>query len=71
MNIGKATAIFNDINRPGTTDIERGEAIKAMVEMETHNGVTKEAMIQVIKYLWNMVFTEEAHEQRDQRAGLV
>ena len=66
MNAGKATAIFNDINRPGITDIERGEAIKAVVEMDTHNGVTKEAMIQVIKYLWNMVFTEEGGSENEE-----
>ena len=66
MNVGKANAIFNDINRPGITDIERGEAIKAVVEMETHNGVTKEAMILVIKYLWNMVFTEEGGEENEE-----
>ena len=66
MNIGKATAIFNDIYQPGITDIERGEAIKTVVEMDTHNGVTKEAMIQVIKYLWNMVFTEEGGSENEE-----
>ena len=41
MNIGKAVAIFRDIFRPGLTDIERGEAIKKVLDMETHNGITK------------------------------
>ena len=58
MSLGRARAIFNDINRPGLTDIERGEAIKVVMEMETHNSVTKAAMLQVIRCLWNMVFTE-------------
>ena len=66
MNAGKAVAIFNDINRPGITDIERGEAIKVVAEMDTHNGVTKDAMIQVIKYLWNMVFTEEGGSENEE-----
>lgn len=59
MNIGKAVAIFRDIFRPGLTDIERGEAIKKVLDMETHNGITKAEMLQVIRYLWNMVYEEE------------
>ncbi len=59
MSLGRARAIFDDINRPGLTDIERGEAIKAVMEMETHNSVTKAAMLGVIRYLWNMIFQME------------
>lgn len=59
MSLGRARAIFNDINRPGLTDIERGEAIKVVMEMETHNSVTKAAMLGVIRYLWNMIFQME------------
>ena len=59
MSLGRARAIFDDINRPGLTDIERGEAIKAVMEMETHNSVTKAAMLEVIRYLWNMIFQME------------
>ncbi len=59
MSLGRARAIFNDINRPGLTDIERGEAIKVVMEMETHNSVTKAAMLEVIRYLWNMIFQME------------
>ena len=59
MNIGKAVAIFRDIFRPGLTDIERGEAIKKVLDMETHNSITKAEMLQVIRYLWNMVYEEE------------
>ncbi len=59
ISLGMARAIFDDINRPGLTDIERGEAIKAVMEMETHNSVTKAAMLGVIRYLWNMIFQME------------
>lgn len=59
MSLGRARAIFDDINRPGLTDIERGEAIKVVMEMETHNSVTKAAMLEVIRYLWNMIFQME------------
>ena len=59
MNIGKAVAIFRDIINPGFTDIERGEAIKVVLNMETHNSISKAEMLNVIKYLWYMVFEDE------------
>ena len=60
MNVGLACAIFKDIMRPGLTDEERGMAIKTVMEMETHNSITKQDMLEVIRYLWNMVFEEES-----------
>ena len=66
MNTGKATAIFNDIMRPGLTDIERGEAIKTVLNMETHNSVTKAAMLQVIRFLWSMVYEEISGENGEE-----
>lgn len=59
MNTGKAAAIFKDIRKPGLTDIERGEAIKTVLRMETHNSITKKAMLDVIGFLWDMVYCEE------------
>ena len=63
MNHGKAMAIFNDIFKPGLTDTERGTAIKVVLDMETHNSITKRAALDVIRYLWHMVFTEEAGDE--------
>ena len=63
MNHGKAMAIFNDIFKPGLTDNERGTAIKVVLDMETHNSVTKKAAFDVIRYLWDMVFTEVSTEK--------
>ncbi|MCR5791375.1 MAG: hypothetical protein K6G83_15940 [Lachnospiraceae bacterium] len=59
MNHGKAAAIFYNINSPEYTDEEKGTAIKIIAGMETHNGVTKAAMLGVIRYLWNMIFQME------------
>ena len=56
MNHGKACAIFKDILNPALTDIERGEAIKIVINMETHNAITKTDMLEVIRYLWEMCF---------------
>ena len=58
MNHGKACAIFKDILNPALTDIERGEAIQIVMNMETHNAITKADMLEVIRYLWNMCFEE-------------
>ena len=60
MNTGLACTIFKDIMRSGLTDEDRGMAIKTVMEMETHNSITKQDMLEVIRYLWNMVFEEEA-----------
>ena len=59
MNNGKACAIFHDIFNPAYTDIERGEAIRKVIDMETHNGITKTDMLYVISYLWEMCFVED------------
>lgn len=59
MTKGVASVIFEDINSPDFSDIEKGTAIKVILDMETHNGVTKDSMLQVIKYLWDMCFTED------------
>lgn len=58
MNQGKACAIFKDIFNPAWTDIERGEVIKIVMNMETHNAITKKDMLNVIRYLWDMCFEE-------------
>jgi hypothetical protein len=62
MTKGVARAIFEDINRPDFSDIEKGTAIKIVLDMETHNSVTKDSMLQVIRYLWDMCFTEDRGE---------
>lgn len=40
-------------------------AIKDVLNMETHNGITKESMLDVIKYLWHMVFVEDEGSESD------
>lgn len=50
MGIGKDCAIFMNINSDKYTDEEKVSAICSVVEMPTHNGVTKDAMLEVIRY---------------------
>lgn len=58
MKIGEAWLVFNNINTDKYTDEEKGEAIKMIADMETHNSVTKVKMLGAIKYLWNLCFEE-------------
>ena len=56
MRFGKAYAIFANIDSPDYTDEEKGAAILAVLNMETHNSVTKAAMLKVIGYLLRLAF---------------
>lgn len=56
MNLGKAVAIFTQIDSDKYTDEEKGTAIMQVAKMETHNGITKTAMLKVIWWLLNMCF---------------
>lgn len=59
MTYGKAFAILRDIKKPDTPDEVKGAAIrKVILEMETHNAVTKDIMVNVIRYLFNLCFEE-------------
>ena len=56
MKFGKAYAIFARIDSPDYTDEEKGAAIHTILETETHNSVTKAAMLKVIDYLLHLPF---------------
>lgn len=53
MNKGKAMAICLQINSEEFTDEEKAEAIYLVMNMPTHMSITKDNMIEVIKWLWN------------------
>lgn len=63
MNIGKAWAIFADIESAKYTDEEKGLAIYQVYQMETKNSITKAMMWRVIWWLLNMVFDVQKEEQ--------
>ena len=56
MNIGKARAIFDNIENASESIEEKGEAIYIVMNMETHNAVTKASMLKVIRWLLDMAF---------------
>lgn len=56
MNIGKARTVFENINSDKYSETEKAIAIYRVMHMETHNSVTKDSMLKVIRWLWNRHF---------------
>lgn len=67
MKTGEAYKIFMDIDSPDYTDNEKGEAVLHILRMETHNSVTKAAMLKVIDYLLHLAFDVREAEEADGR----
>ena len=53
MKIGKAVAIFWNIDSKEYTDDEKLTAIYLVLGMETHNGTTKEKILKAFRWLFN------------------
>ena len=62
MNIGKAFAIFKNINSDKYTYYEKVEAIEIVLTAETTNSITKSEFKAAMRWLWNRLTTasEEA-----------
>lgn len=56
MELGRARAIFDNIESAPESIEEKGAAIYLVMNMETHNSVTKADMLKVIRWLWNQTF---------------
>ena len=56
MNKGRALAIFENIENASESAEEKGMAIHIVMNMETHNSVTKASMPKVIRWLWDRAF---------------
>lgn len=56
MKIGKACAIFMQIDSDKYTVEEKGTAIYEVLQMPTHNGITKGNMLSVINFLLRLAF---------------
>ena len=51
MNIGKAAAIFKYIHNEETEVEDKITAIQEVIDMATHNGITKKDMLEVLRWL--------------------
>lgn len=58
MNVGKACAIFEQIKSERYTDEEKLLEIHEVIEMPTHNGITKDTILNALKWLWNYAIEE-------------
>ena len=58
MNAGKVCAVFERIESDRYTDEEKLLAIREVIEMPTHNGITKKAILNAFRWLWNYAIEE-------------
>ncbi len=56
MTNGIAVAICKDIRSEKYSVNEKGLAIHQMLSMATHNGITKQELIDVLMWLWHEHF---------------
>lgn len=56
MNIGKAVAIFEQLDSDKYSDEEKAIAIYEVMNMSTHNSVTKANMLEAIKWLFDKCY---------------
>lgn len=56
MNIGKAIAIFLQIDSNKFSDEEKAEAIFLVMNMATHNSIKKDNMLAALKWLWHQKY---------------
>lgn len=59
MNIGKACAIFEQIDSDNYTDDEKLIAIHEVLQMPTYNGITKDEIIKAFR--WFFEFAAEVN----------
>lgn len=50
--------IFEQIKSERYTDEEKLLAIHEVIEMPTHNGITKDTILNALKWLWNYAIEE-------------
>ena len=65
MNIGRAVGIVKQILNENYTDEEKALAIYQVMNMPTLNSVTKDELVKVVYWLWNMVFHFEDEDGAD------
>ena len=53
MKIGQAYKILDNINSDEYTADEKALAIRMVLDMATHNGVTKTVLLRTLNWLWN------------------
>lgn len=62
MNIGEARAIFNNLYDCQRPIEDKGLAIRMVIDMETHNSVTKCQMLKALNWMWKQIFELKGEE---------
>lgn len=63
MNIGTAIKIFNNIFDDVYTVEEKGLAIRKIIDMATHNSVTKCQMLKAMNWMWEQIFEIQKEDE--------
>ena len=56
MGIGKARAIFKNLDDKEIPIEIKGLALRTVIDMETHNSVTKDQMLKAMDWMWSQIF---------------
>ena len=56
MNNGTAIKIFNNIFDDAYTIEEKVLAIRKVIDMETHNSISKSKMLVAMNWMWEQIF---------------
>lgn len=56
MNIGMARAIFKNLFDSKYSIEEKGNAIRTVIDMESHNSITKCQMLVAMNWMWEQIF---------------
>lgn len=56
---GRVMFVWQNIESTFFTDEEKGEAIRHVLDLATHNGIKKDDILNACEYLWNKVFEVE------------
>lgn len=56
---GRVMLVWQNIDSPFFKDEEKGEAIRHVLDLSTHNGIKKADILKACEYLWNKVFEVE------------
>ena len=59
INIGKAQVVFQQIKSDKYSDDEKLRAIWAVLDMPTHNGVTKDTILEAFRWLFDYAIETE------------
>lgn len=63
MKIGRACAIFEQINSDKYSEQEKLNAIRQVIEMPTHNGITKDEILNAFKWFFDWAVEEANRKQ--------